>query len=73
MSIIYCQESVYRLNAIISTVFAVITLHQVCGSDNKPPVEIETETEINLRHKVQKIREFLIAEQESAEAANRLA
>lgn len=64
VAILYCQDSVYRLSAVISTALATITLHQVCGSVKKtahePPEETPEEAE--LRSKVQKIREDLFAE-----------
>ncbi|XP_037028365.1 GPI inositol-deacylase [Bradysia coprophila] len=66
--IIYCQDSVYRINAIISIVFAIITLHQVCGKVDAP-VE-ETPAEKELREKVQKIREGLFAESMLGETMN---
>lgn len=56
----YCQDSVYRLNAIISIVFAIITLHQICGKVEA--VVEETPAERDLREKVQRIREGLFAE-----------
>lgn len=60
VAIIYCQDSVYRLNAIISIVFAVITLHQICGKVDTPPEE--SPEELELRRKIQRIREGLFAE-----------
>lgn len=60
ITIIYCQDSVYRLNSIISVVFAIVTLHQICGTVEKP--KEETPEELELRRKVQKIREDLFNE-----------
>ncbi|KAJ6637478.1 GPI inositol-deacylase, partial [Pseudolycoriella hygida] len=68
IAIIYCNESIYRLNSIISTVFAVITLHQICGRAEKP--KEETPEELELRRKVQKIREGLFAEAMEGETWN---
>lgn len=66
--IIYCQDSVYRLSAIISIVFAIITIHQVCGKVEVPAEETPAEKE--LRQKVQKIREGLFAESMQGETLN---
>lgn len=60
IAIIYCQDSIYRLNSVISIVFAIITLHQMLGKDDEP--KEETPEELELRRKVQNIRERLIAE-----------
>lgn len=60
IAIIYCQDSIYRLNSIISIVFAIITIHQVCGTVDKP--KEETPEELELSRKIQRIREGLFAD-----------
>lgn len=70
LAIIYCQDSIYRLNSIISIVFAIITLHQMCGTVEKP--KEESPEELELRRKIQKIREGLFTDtmEDGTEALN---
>lgn len=55
--ILYCQESMYRLNAIICTVFIILSLHQILT-----PIVTITNEEIvteNLDEKIERLREEL--------------
>lgn len=59
ISVLYCQNSVYRLNAFIPPVFVTIALHQIFGRKTSKYISLETPEQIELREKIEKIKQSL--------------
>ena len=63
LSVIYGQDSLYRLNAIIASVFVVIALQQLLMPkvmEKKEKVQ-ETQADRDVLEKIRKLREDMIA------------
>lgn len=62
ISVLYCQDSLYRLNAIISSMFIVIALQQVFMPKLKAKneVPVETNIDIDLLERVRRLREDMV-------------
>lgn len=59
--VLYCQESIYRLNAVIPVMFMAVALHQLLMPTFKPPaVATMTPEELELSEKVQKLKKTLL-------------
>lgn len=73
IAVIYCQDSIYRLNAIISSIFIVVALQQTFMpkiTTRDDILENNTATEdVGLMDRVRKLREDIVAsELEKAKA-----
>lgn len=59
LSILYCQNSVYRLNGILPIMFAIIALHQLFGMKNKYITPPETPEQLKIRENIDKLKNLL--------------
>lgn len=59
LSILYCQNSVYRLNGILPSVFCIIALHQLFGMKNTYITPPETPEQIKIRENIDKLKNLL--------------
>lgn len=73
--VIYCQDSIYRLSAIISSVFIVIALQQMFmpKMPEKLDKPIETDIDIDLMDRVRQLRDDMAASELKEQANNETA
>lgn len=58
--VLYCQESIYRLNGVIPVMFMAVALHQLLMPKFKPSVVTMTPAQIELSEKVQKLKKSIL-------------
>lgn len=58
--VLYCQESIYRLNAVIPVMFMVVAIHQLVMPKFTPSVATLTPDQIALSEKVQQFKKSLV-------------
>lgn len=61
--VLYCQDSLYRLNAIISGIFIIIALQQLFMPKMQPKRQVVEETgiDIDLMERVRRLKEDMAA------------
>lgn len=59
LSILYCQNSVFRLNGILPSMFCIIALHQLLGLKNTYTPPPETAEQIKIRENIEKLKNLL--------------
>lgn len=61
--VLYCQDSLYRLNAIISGIFMIIALQQLFMPKMQPKRQVVEETgiDIDLMERVRRLKEDMAA------------
>ena len=60
ISVLYCQDSVYRLNGIISTIMVVISVHQIVAPKMRPACLMPlTPEEAEAKERMDKFRDLL--------------
>lgn len=56
--VLYCQDSIYRLNSIISTVFMFVALHQII-TPIIPVIPSKSPEEVEMSNRIEKLKEEL--------------
>lgn len=57
--VVYCQDSIYRLTAVIPTVFVLVTLHQIFSSVKKDDSCDMDQEELEMKNRIERMKAVL--------------